>query len=62
MIKIPHSLFKNAETLENLHKVDTVVLDKTGTLTQGAPKVTDVLPNGIAENDFLQLAASLEQR
>ena len=55
-------LFKNAETLENLHKVDTVVLDKTGTLTQGAPKVTDVLPNGIAEIDFLRLAASLEQR
>ena len=55
-------LFKNAETLENLHKVDTVVLDKTGTLTQGAPKVTDILPNGITENALLQLAASLEQR
>ncbi len=55
-------LFKNAETLENLHKVDTVVLDKTGTLTQGAPKVTDILPNEISVDTLLQLAASLEQR
>jgi len=55
-------LFKNAEALENLHKVDTVVLDKTGTLTQGQPKVTDVLPNEIPEAELLRIAASLEMR
>ncbi len=55
-------LFKNAEALENLHSVDTVVLDKTGTLTQGMPAVTDILPCGIPEGDLLQIAASLECR
>ena len=54
-------LFKNAEVLENLHKVDTVVLDKTGTLTTGAPAVTDILPGEIGEDALLQLAASLEK-
>ena len=53
-------LFKNAEALENLHKVDTVVLDKTGTLTEGKPAVTDILPNGISEQALLTIAASLE--
>ncbi len=54
-------LIKSAESLETLHKVDTVVLDKTGTLTQGKPQVTDlrVLP-GVAEERFLALAAGLE--
>lgn len=55
-------LFKNAEVLENLHKVDTVVLDKTGTLTKGTPAVTDILPGCMEENALLQLAASLEER
>ena len=55
-------LFKNAEALENLHKVNTVVLDKTGTLTMGRPAVTDVLPNNIQEDRLLAVAASLESR
>ena len=55
-------LYKNAEVLENLHKMDTVVLDKTGTLTTGVPAVTDILPGAIQENELLQLAASLEAR
>ena len=54
-------LFKNAEVLENLHRVDTVVLDKTGTLTQGTPAVTDILPGKMDAEKLLLLAASLER-
>ncbi|MBR5122196.1 MAG: heavy metal translocating P-type ATPase [Anaerotignum sp.] len=54
-------LVKSAESLEIAHKIDTVVLDKTGTLTEGRPIVTDVLPApGVLRNPFLRLAASIE--
>jgi Cu+-exporting ATPase len=55
-------LIKNAEALERMEKVDTLVIDKTGTLTQGKPKVTAVVPaDGFDETQVLQLAASLER-
>ncbi len=55
-------LVKNAEALERLEKVTTLVVDKTGTLTKGKPQVTDVIPaTGIDKTDLLRLAASLEQ-
>ena len=55
-------LVKNAEALELLEKIDTLVVDKTGTLTEGRPGLTDVLPlGGIAAEELLRLAASLEQ-
>ncbi len=54
-------LVKSAEALETLHAIDTVVLDKTGTLTQGRPQVTDILPAGsVTESALLGLAACLE--
>ena len=55
-------LFKNAETLENLHKIDTIVFDKTGTLTTGIPSVTDILPGEVPADTLLQIAASLEAK
>lgn len=55
-------LIKSAESLERLHSVDTVVLDKTGTVTSGHPKVTDVeVFANLSEKDFLSIAASIEQ-
>jgi len=55
-------LFKNAEAIEVMRKVDTLVVDKTGTLTVGKPKLTTVEPaGGWTERDVLQLAASLER-
>ncbi len=54
-------LIKSAESLEIAHQVNAVVLDKTGTLTEGKPVVTDVLPApGVLRNPFLRAAASLE--
>ena len=55
-------LFKNAEALENLHRVDTVLLDKTGTLTTGKPVVTDVLPGDATEFVLLRTAVALEAK
>ncbi|QTC92193.1 heavy metal translocating P-type ATPase [Brevundimonas goettingensis] len=55
-------LIKNAEALERFEKVDTLVLDKTGTLTEGRPSVTAILPaQGFDEADILRLSASLER-
>ena len=55
-------LIKDAATLERLEKVDTVVVDKTGTLTEGKPRLTDVIPLGqLSETEVLRLAASVEQ-
>ena len=53
-------LIKSAESLEILHAVDTVVLDKTGTITEGKPKVTDIV-SLINENELLKIAGSLEK-
>ena len=55
-------LIKSAEALETAHSINTVVLDKTGTITQGTPVVTDILPSReILEQELLQIAASLEK-
>ena len=55
-------LIKNAEALEALERVDTLVVDKTGTLTEGRPKVVDVYAiNGFTENEVVRLSAALEQ-
>lgn len=54
-------LIKNAEALERFEKVDTLVVDKTGTLTEGRPRVTAIDPGGeLSETDLLRLAATLE--
>lgn len=54
-------LIKNAEALERFEKVDTLVVDKTGTLTEGRPKVTAIIPNDqLSETELLRLAATLE--
>ena len=55
-------LIKNAEALERMEKIDTLVVDKTGTLTEGKPKVVAVIPaEGFEEGQVLRLAASLEK-
>ena len=54
-------LIKSATALETTHKIDTVILDKTGTITAGKPVVTDILPIKITENELLAFAAGLEK-
>ncbi len=55
-------LFKSAEALETTHKINTVVLDKTGTLTEGKPKITDIISDkDFSENELIQLTYSLEK-
>ena len=55
-------LIKSAEALETAHNINTVVLDKTGTITEGTPSVTNLLcRDGIGQNELLQIAASLEK-
>lgn len=55
-------LVKSGEALELCHQVDTVILDKTGTITQGKPEVCQILPLGISERDLLTLACNLERQ
>jgi len=54
-------LFKNATALEASARIDTVVMDKTGTLTKGEPEVTDVIAEGMAEDEMLSLVAAVER-
>lgn len=55
-------LFRNAEALENMHRVDTLVVDKTGTLTEGKPRITKVYPcKGFSGDDVVLIAAAIER-
>jgi Cu+-exporting ATPase len=54
-------LVRNAEALETLERVDTLVLDKTGTLTEGRPRLTRVVAEGVSEEELLRAVASLER-
>ncbi|MDE1935977.1 heavy metal translocating P-type ATPase [Bradyrhizobium sp.] len=54
-------LIRDAEALERAHRLDTVILDKTGTVTEGKPAITDILSNGINETDLLTLAAAAQK-
>ena len=53
-------LIRDAEALERAHRIDTVVLDKTGTLTEGHPAVTEIIPFGVDEAGLLRIAASAQ--
>lgn len=56
-------LFKTAASLEETGRIQIVALDKTGTITKGEPRVTDIIPNGeTTENELLKAAASLEKK
>ncbi len=55
-------LFKTAAALEETGRAEIIALDKTGTITEGMPKVTDIIPDGVDTKEFLQLAYSLEAK
>ena len=55
-------LIKNGEHLELAHKINLIIFDKTGTITQGKPVINDVVTNGYHTDEFLQIIASLETR
>ena len=55
-------LLKSAEALESLQNIDKILLDKTGTVTEGKPKVTNILTCNLGENELLQLVGSLEKQ
>lgn len=54
-------LIKSGASLEEAHKISTVVFDKTGTITEGKPKVTDIIPNGFTEDEILRLVGASEK-
>src|SRR5262249_30813887 len=54
-------LIRDAEVLERAHRLDTVILDKTGTVTEGKPAVTEIVPSGIAEPELLALAGAAQK-
>ncbi|HEY1941153.1 MAG TPA: heavy metal translocating P-type ATPase [Roseiarcus sp.] len=54
-------LIRDAEALERAHRIDTIVLDKTGTLTEGKPAATEVIPIGVSETELLRLAAAAQK-
>ncbi|MAU09022.1 MAG: copper-translocating P-type ATPase [Anaerolineaceae bacterium] len=54
-------LFRNSEALENAHRLNAIALDKTGTITQGQPQVTQVVSEGLSKDELLHLAASVER-
>jgi P-type Cu+ transporter len=54
-------LIRDSEALERAHRLDTVILDKTGTVTEGKPAVTEIIPNAISEHDLLTLAAAAQK-
>ncbi|MGE5365369.1 MAG: heavy metal translocating P-type ATPase [Bacteroidota bacterium] len=55
-------LIKNGESLEEAHKIDTIILDKTGTVTRGYPEVTDIVAKGVTEDELIRITASVENR
>ncbi|MEK6577537.1 MAG: heavy metal translocating P-type ATPase, partial [Nitrospirota bacterium] len=54
-------LIRSGEALEKAHRINTIILDKTGTMTKGAPEVTDIIPHGIKKEELLSYAASGEK-
>src|SRR5260370_26636420 len=54
-------LIRDSEALERAHRLDTAILDKTGTVTEGKPAVTEIIPSAISEYDLLRLAAAAQK-